>query len=174
MASALLFIGVIGACILMLWLSRQIEPHWVSKDGERVLSYGQGLTRLGQPTSKWLELRIIKVGPDTVEIKPRRGSLAVPRDTTQYTPWSFFGRRGVKKATFWRVDGRGESSSKRRVVYLLSGCTDPDMPELVAIRMPASSKALPMFEELARNKQPLSPWPRHQGTQSAEAPPDPS
>jgi hypothetical protein len=173
MGSALLVIGVVAACLFMLWLARRMEPHWVSKDGTRLICYGQGMTRLGLPIGKWRELRIMKVGGDTLEVKPRRGTLAIPKDTPTLTMGGFFGRGGPKRATYWRVTGRAESDSRRRVIYLLSGCTQEDMPDILAVRMPATSKAIPMFESIAINKQAVSPSPPNQGTRSAEAPPDP-
>ena len=33
--SWLLLIAFLGGCVLLLWLSRRIEPHWVSKDGQQ-------------------------------------------------------------------------------------------------------------------------------------------
>ncbi len=151
MASALLLLAVVGGCLFLLWLSYKIEPHWVSKDGERMICFGQGFSRSGASSGRWRELRISRVGPDRVEVRPRRGSLAVEHPAggaaTLMAPLT--GRRRVRKATHWKVAGQTDSTIKNRVMYMLDGNTDPGMPEMIAIRLPIKSRAIPMLEEIA-------------------------
>ena len=71
MLSALVLIGVLAACVLMLWLSYKIEPHWVSKDGNRLICYGQALSRGGTTSGRWRELRINRINNDTLEVRFR-------------------------------------------------------------------------------------------------------
>ena len=151
MLSALVLIGVLAACVLMLWLSYKIEPHWVSKDGNRLICYGQALSRGGTTSGRWRELRINRINNDTLEVRPRRGSLAV--ETPSGNPMritSAFGRqRHVRKATYWKVAGQTPpSATGKRVLYMLDGNNEPSMPEMIAIRVPANSKAIPMLESL--------------------------
>jgi len=157
--SALVLAGVLAACGLMLWLSYKIEPHWVSKDGNRLICYGQALSRGGTSTGRWRELRINRVSDDTLEVRTRRGSLAV--DTPSGNPMrmtSAFGRqRHVRKATYWKVAGLTPAAkTDKRVLYMLDGNNEPSMPEMIAIRIPAKSKAIPMLESLRVSRQSAS------------------
>jgi hypothetical protein len=158
MASTLLLIAVVAGCVLMLWASSKIDPHWVSKDGERMIVYGQALSRDGRTQGRWRELRVAKVPGDLLEVRPRRGSLAIdtgPAPGARPGLSSAFGmgKRRVRKATLWKVSGATDSTQRNRVVYLLDGCNDADMPDVIAIRLPLKSKAIPMLESMARTPQ---------------------
>jgi hypothetical protein len=149
MGSALLLIGVLALCGLMLWASYKIEPHWVSKDGDRLICYGQALSRNGQSSGRWRELRISKVRDDTVEVRPRRGSLAVdrPSDAMHLRP-GMGKQRHVRKATYWKVVGQTPCTTRNRVMYMLDGNNDPGMPDMIAIRLPVKSKAVAMLDAM--------------------------
>ena len=151
MGSFLLFTGVVAICLLMLWASYKMEPHWVSKDGERMICYGQCLTRGGQSVGRWRELRINRVQPNMLEVRPRRGSLSVDTPGSRSAGGVVGGmmRRRGPKSSVWKVSGRMETPLRNRVVYVLDGNTDPNMPDLIAIRLPAKSRAVSMLEELA-------------------------
>ena len=170
MTDALLVLGVVAVCVAMLWLSVKLEPHWVSKDGSRLICYGQGLTRAGMPVGRWRELRIMRVSDEAVEVRPRRGSLTAEPNTANVGVKNWITRAG-RKPSYWRVSGRTESTSKRKVVYMLVSCSDPEAPDMLAVRMPATSKAVPMFEALAINKSPVSASPPNRESPSAEAQP---
>jgi hypothetical protein len=172
--SALVLIGVLVVCALMLWLSYKIEPHWVSKNGDRLICYGQALSRTGASTGRWRELRINRINDDTVEVRTRRGSLAV--ETPSGNPiriTSAFGRqRHIRKATYWKVAGQSPSPMRNRVLYMLDGNNEPSMPDMIAIRVPANSKAIPMLESLRLNRAKSASRPSP-GTSRAVDPPDP-
>src|SRR3954454_10582150 len=170
MTDALLVLGVVAVCVAMLWLSVKLEPHWVSKDGTRLICYGQGLTRAGMPVGRWRELRIMRVDDEAVEVRPRRGSLTPQHDTANFGIKNWVTRAG-RKPTYWRVSGRTDSAAKRKVVYMLVSCSDPDAPDMLAVRMPATSRAVPMFESLAISKSPVSASPPNRETPSAGAQP---
>ena len=174
MLSALLLAAVIAACAIMLWVSYKIEPHWVSKNGDRLICYGQAISRGGAPSGRWRELRISRVRDDTVEVRTRRGSLAV--ETPSGNPMrltSAFGRqRHVRKATYWKVAGQMASPMRNRVLYMLDGNNEPSMPEMIAIRVPANSKAIPMLDSLRVNRV-QSASRQSPGTTRPEDQPDP-
>jgi len=164
MTSALLLAAVLGGCVLLLWLANRIEPHWVSKNGERLICYGQGINPNRRPSGRWRELRISRASDDTLEVRTRRGSLAVDDmaggDLMRLTA-PFSRRRHVRQATYWKVAGPAPSPDNKRVIYMLDGNNDPNMPELIAIRLPTNSRAIPMLEELRLNRQNASqPSPR--------------
>ncbi len=166
MGSLLLFVGVAAGCALMLWGSYKIEPHWVSKDGERLVCYGQGISRQGASHSRWREMRISKVRNDMVEVRPRRGSLSLDRPGPNPI------KRRVQRVSHWKVLGQSPTPPRGRVVYLLSGSTDPGMPEMVALRLPAKSRAILMLESVAMNKTAVSASKPNRGTHQSEVQPD--
>lgn len=154
MASVLSFIAVVAACAAMWWLAYKLEPHWVSRDGQRVVCYGQALDKRGAPQGRWRELRVTKVKSNTVEVRLRRGSLVVDRHTKS-TGLSLAGdivRRRGKRPSYWRVAGQTPDPPRKKVVYLLNSPNDQDLPEMLAIRMPANSKAIPMLESVSVNR----------------------
>ena len=154
MASVLLFLAVVAVCVLMLWASVKMEPHWVSKDGERMICYGQGLSRGGKSEGRWRELRISKVRHDTVEVRPRRGSLAVDRPNgTVGVAASLLRRRGPK-TSYWKVIGQAPTPLRNKVMYILDGNNDEGMPDMIAVRLPAKSKAIATLESIAVNRTP--------------------
>jgi hypothetical protein len=172
MASALLLVGVLAACVLMLWLSYRIEPHWVSKDGTRLICYGQALSRGGQSSGRWRELRIARVRDDTVEVRTRRGSLAVDRPTgdPMRLTAGLMRRRNVRKATFWKVAGQTPTTTRNRVMYMLDGNNDASMPDMIAIRLPAKSKAIPMLDSLKVKRSETASRPNPETSISADQP----
>ncbi|MCU1365536.1 MAG: hypothetical protein JWN39_1175 [Ilumatobacteraceae bacterium] len=152
MASVLILIAVVGGCGLMLWASHKMEPHWVSKDGDRMICFGQGMSRNGLPSGRWRELRISTTHGNRVEVRPRRGSLAIERPTgSMASAAGLVKRRGPKSST-WSVVGQTETPLRNRVLYILGGNTDPNMPDMIAIRLPAKSKAIPVLEAIAVNR----------------------
>jgi len=159
MVSVLAFIAIFAVCGLMLWASYKIEPHWVSRDGQRTICYGQPMTNRGEPLGRWRELRVFDHGDGRVEVRTRRSSLAsrdrsAEASLTKLTRMGTLAKEGSPRTSLWRVSGASPDPPPRKVVYLLDGNTDPLMPDLLAIRLPASSKAIPMFEALATNKSP--------------------
>ena len=156
MVSILAFVAIFAVCGLMLWASYKIEPHWVSKDGERLICYGQGMTARGEPIGRWREVRVSRAEHGCVEVRTRRGSLAMrerPSDTdVKFTKMGTIVKERGARASIWRVGGASSEPPPRKRVYLLDGNSDAGMPELLAIRVPATSRAISMLEELAVNK----------------------
>ena len=172
MTDALLVLAVVAVCIAMLWASVKLEPHWVSKDGSRLICYGQGLTRAGIPIGRWRELRIMQVNNESVEVRPRRGSLSQQHNNANIGVRSWINGTS-RRPTYWRVSGRTDSAAKRKVVYMLVSCNDPDAPDMLAIRLPADSRAVAMLESLAIDKTPVSASPPNRESPSAGVQPGP-
>lgn len=176
MASIVAFVAILAVCGLMLWASTKLEPHWVSKDGQRVVCAGQGISRRGETAGRWRELRITSMGNGTVEVRPRRGSLSTDRHAAHSydrtnprgmagLPRGLLGNR-APRVSYWKVSGATPEGGPRRAIYVLEGSGDPSMPEMLMIRLPKNSRAVPMLEALAVNKQ-------NPGTTQSAGPPDP-
>ena len=181
MTSILLLLAALGVCGLMLWGSYKIEPHWVSKDGQRFVCYGQGISNRGESYGRWRELRVTKMRDGTVELRPRHGSLVKDRhaagmSSARTTPMARVVKRQSQRITYWKVNGASPDPPPRRIVYFLTGNDDPTMPEMLALRLPLKSRAIPMLESLATNKSKyvseLLSSARNQGTTQSEEQPD--
>ncbi len=182
MGSYLLFAAVIAVCALLWWAAYKLEPHWVSKDGDRLVCYGQPMTTRGETQGRWRELKVTKANSTTVEIRVRRGSLVADRYSSLNTGMSGFSslardvvKRHGRKPSYWRVIGQSPSAPRGKVIYLLNHCNDPLLPEMIALRIPAHSKAIPMLESVSVNRQAdgsSSPSPQPRETPQSEAQPD--
>ncbi|MCU1393149.1 MAG: hypothetical protein JWM34_1577 [Ilumatobacteraceae bacterium] len=150
MTSTLLVIAVFAVCGLMLWASHKMEPHYVSRDGGRMIVHGQGMSRAGQPSGRWRELRVQKIGDRVVEVRPRRGTLAINARGGSAISAAFpRAKRRAPRTSTWSVLGQAESPAKNRVLYILDGNHDPGLPEMLVLRLPTNSKAIPMLEAMA-------------------------
>jgi len=138
--SWLLLIAFLGGCVLLLWLARRIEPHWVSKDGQQFTCRVAELYPDRGEVGPWSEARVAINGDDalTVAVKPKL--LRLP------------GHRSPIRVL--RVAGRADSDRKGLVVYMLTG------PEAqMALRIPKRSRAIAMLDELADEAGPASATP---------------
>ena len=137
MLSWLLLIAFLGGCVLLLWLARRIEPHWVSKDGQQFTCRVAELYPDRGEAGPWSEARVAINGDDalTVAVKPKL--LRLP------------GHRSPIRVL--RVAGRADSDRKGLVVYMLTG------PEAqMALRIPKRSRAIATLDELADEDGPAS------------------
>lgn len=134
-------IAALAVCGLLAWVALRIEPHWVSKDGERFTCRVQ---RLGQdaPQGRWREMRGHVDGNSVV--------LA----TRGLIPNSMSGR--------YSVEVRSPNPPKRRALWLLEA-----ERQRVVLRIPESSRAVPRIDALTR----LSPSPPAPGTSPPVHPP---
>ena len=137
MLSWLLLIAFLVGCVLLLWLSRRIEPHWVSKDGQQFTCRVAELYPDRGEVGPWSEARVAINGDDalTVAVKPKL--LRLP------------GHRSPIRVL--RVAGRADSDRKGLVVYMLTG---PDAQ--MALRIPKRSRAIATLDELADEDGPAS------------------
>ena len=134
--SWLLLIAFLVGCVLLLWLSRRIEPHWVSKDGQQFTCRVAELSPERGEVGPWSEARVAINGDDglTVAVKPKL--LRLP------------GHRSPIRV--FRVVGRADSDRKGLVVYLLTG------EHQMALRVPKRSRAVAVLDELVDEDGPAS------------------
>jgi hypothetical protein len=139
--SWLLLIAFVGGCVLLLWLARRIEPHWVSRDGQQFTCRVAELFAERGEVGPWSEARVAINGDDslTVAVKPR--FLRLP------------GHRNPIRV--FRVAGRADSDRKGLVVYLLTG------EQQMALRVPKRSRAVAMLDELAKQNGPAGAGDAH-------------
>jgi hypothetical protein len=119
-----LFVGI----IVVLWfIAYRMDPHWVSKDGERFIANAQLMDHHGKTLGTWKEYRFEVLSDGT--IASRRRSRWFPKDIRQ-----------------WRVRARSEDKSPKKTIFVFAE-TDPG-GYMFAVRMPASSRAVPVLERL--------------------------
>lgn len=114
----------------LIWLALRIEPHWVSRDGQRFICRGQLIDDRGNTQSGWNEYRF-RITPEGEVAANRRGLLA--------------GRRAIPGV--WRVAARSDSAPRRKAVFLLHPVRDAG--SMMAIRLPANSRARETLDALA-------------------------
>ena len=138
------FGSVLAVCIGMLYLASRIEPHWVSKDGQRFICNGQVMDRHGLPRTAWREYR--------VEVR-WDGSIATRRRS-----------RWVRAdARLWRMQARSDDPPKSKAVYLFGpdrrtagdrGGPPDRADDLMAVRLPVKSRAIAVLDGLVRDPYP--------------------
>jgi hypothetical protein len=115
------FVLAIAAMVGLAWLGYQIEPHHVSKNGRRILCNAQLLSESGEPLTRWRETKLMLLDDDRVVAEQRR----------------LFRRRSA----VWKVAGESDAPPRKRAVFLLTSADPADGPEMLALRLPASSRA---------------------------------
>jgi hypothetical protein len=130
--SWILLILFLGACVFLIWLSRRIEPHWVSKDGQQFTCRVAELHPERGEVGAWTQARVAVNGDArlTVAMKPRLFRLPGTRSPIR----------------MFRVEGRTDSDRSGLVVYLLSG------EDQMALRVPKRSRAVATLDELAADE----------------------
>ena len=116
----------IAICIVVAWLGYRIEPHWVARDGSRFLCNGQKLSLQGEPLARWRETRVIVLTRGRFQIDQKR-----------------FMRR---TSSSWILEGEAPTPPRRKRVFLLRGHDEKGLPVLLALRMPATSRAAAILE----------------------------
>ncbi|MEI7619889.1 MAG: hypothetical protein WCK14_14870 [Actinomycetota bacterium] len=156
MTNLLSFVGIAALCAAMLWAAFRMEPHWVSKDAQRMVCYGQTISRDGRSVGRWRELRANIDLDGTVHIRPRRGGLSNPQGSGSGSgsgkSASGFMQHRMPRSSRWLVAGPSDNPPKRRVIYLLECGPDDELDFLVALRLPATSKAIPMLDAAAAKR----------------------
>lgn len=127
--SWILLIAFLATCVVLIWVSRRIEPHWVSKDGQQFTCRVADLSYERGEVGRWNEARVAVTGDDalTVAVKPRL--LRMPGS-----------RQPIR--LMW-VKGRADSDSSRMIVYLVTG------EQEMALRVPRKSRAVATLDALA-------------------------
>jgi len=137
MTDLLWALGAIVVCGGLFFIASRMEPHWVAKDGTRFITTSQLIDRVGETIGRRREVRVALL-PD--------GGLLVSR-------------RSIIKSTsgVWRIQAKSPNPPKGRQVYLLREIPpDPD-GELLALRVPASSRIVPTLDAVTPDIDPNDP-----------------
>lgn len=116
------FAVAIAVMVGMAWLGFRIEPHHVGREGRKILCMGQLLTAHGEPVTRWRETKLLVLGNGRVQAEQRR----------------FLRRRSA----LWRVTAESDDPPRKRAVFLLRAHDAHAGGDLLAVKMPATSRAV--------------------------------
>jgi hypothetical protein len=119
------FVLSVAVCGGLAWVAIRLEPHWVSKDGRNMLCAGQYIDTQGNPQGRWRETRVII---------PEEGPLRIDQK-----------RLMRRNTSYWQLEQQAPGGG-RKAVFLLRGRDTDGTPAFMALRFPASSKALPVIQ----------------------------
>jgi hypothetical protein len=126
MTDLLWLLGAIALCGGLAYLAYRIEPHWVSKDDQRFLTTAETLDRLGNVVGRRREMRGNLLAD---------GSIVLSRRSFVRT-----------KSGVWRIRAKSPRPPRGREVYVLSAVpADPD-GDMIALRVPASSRLVGLLD----------------------------
>jgi len=120
-------------CGALVYAGYRIEPHHVSKKGDRFLATGQWITSDGEANGRRREVWV-NVMPDRqlqVDVK----------------------RRLHHDVSHWWIEGKSPSPPRRREVYVLRAVTVWGSTQRMTIQVPAKSKIIPTLEEKLPNSE---------------------
>lgn len=122
-------VAIVGICVVCLWLAYRIEPHWVSRDGQRFLTVAQELDQWGLPVGRRHEVRV-RIDDEADTLVLSRRSLLRPSQSN------------------WVIDAKVPAPPKGRVVYVLKQVTAEPVIGQTALRLPNHSKVIPSLDAL--------------------------
>ncbi len=118
----------IGACAGLLYLGYRIEPHHVSRKGDRFLCTGQWLSPEGQADGRKREVWINVLGTGQLQVDTKR--------------------RLRHDVTNWSLEGKAASPPPRKAVYVLRTITSLGTTERMTIKIPAKSSAVKSLDAM--------------------------
>jgi hypothetical protein len=117
----------IGVCAVLLYLGYRIEPHHVSKAGNRFLSSGQWISTQGAPQGRRREVWVSVLSDGQLQIDVKR--------------------RMRHDVTHWSIEGKSPEPPPRRAVYVLRTLNALGQTQRMTIRIPAKSRAVGILDE---------------------------
>lgn len=133
--TALTIAALMVGC-LALWWALRLEPHWVSRSGDRFTARVQVLGIGNQTQGRWREVRAAITDDGDIVMRPR-------------------GIAGGHLRGRWRAVTAAVDPSGRRAVYLLQR-SDPSAPPTsnrLVMRFPVTSRARAVVDALATSQQ---------------------
>ena len=113
----------------MYWLSYRIEPHWVSKDGQRFVCIVQPITGRGEAEGRPKEARVL-IEPDGMLRLTQRRIMRHSLDE------------------LWSIAGKSPTPPSRKAVYVLNAFKDDGTAGQLALKLPEDSRAVPMLDDI--------------------------
>ena len=121
----------LAVCAALVYAGYRIEPHHVSRNGQRFLATGQWISTDGDNTGRRREVWV-NVLPDRqlqIDVK----------------------RRLHHDVTNWSIEGRSPAPPPRRVVYVLRSVSAWGSTQRMTIQVPARSKIVATLDQELRD-----------------------
>jgi len=119
---------IIAVMAGLWWVAYRMEPHWASKDGSRMLCTVQELRDDGT-TSRPKEARVLVTASGLIQITRKQ---AMRRRTINCT-----------------MVGKSPKPPRNLELYVVQERVDgKQLPDLIALRVPPKSRAIPVLERL--------------------------
>jgi hypothetical protein len=116
----------------LTYVGYSMEPHWVSKDGSRMMCVGQLLDEQHQPIGRWREVRAARLPDGAWHVSQRR------RIAARSLP-----------GEYWTVEGEMPSPKSKRTQFVLRGRDSSGAATTLILRIPSSSRAVALLNESA-------------------------
>lgn len=126
-------IGVLVVFAGIYYVGYRLEPHWVSKDGRRLLCNVQTIAGPGGVDGRAKETRITVLSDGSLQLDRRRRV-----------------RRGMSQVC--TLYGKAPAPPPRRVVYLLNTRLVDGTSLQYAVRLPATSRAVPVLDAILERR----------------------
>ena len=123
-----LMLLAIAVCVGLLYLASRIEPHHVSRKGDRFLCTGQWLSPQGDADGRRREVWINVLGTGQLQVDTKR--------------------RLRHDVTNWSLEGKAASPPPRKAVYVLRTITSLGTTERMTIKIPANSRAVTILDAM--------------------------
>jgi hypothetical protein len=122
-------IGAVVVCGGLFFIASRIEPHWVARENNRFLATAEPIDRWGNVIGRRREVRVA-ILPD--------GGLMVSRRSLMRTT------SGV-----WQIQSTSPKPPRGKNVYLMRPIPPDPEAGMLALRVPTSSRIVPILDELA-------------------------
>lgn len=120
------FVLLIMAIVGLWWLGYRMEPHFISKDGRRMICTTQDITDPGRP-GRIREVRLSVIADGTLVATQKQGLR--------------------RRSSVWRVEGRGPDRGKL-AVFIAHESVDGGKGSTITIRVPLKSRAVAVLADL--------------------------
>ncbi len=128
MTDLLWTVGAIVVCVGLFLLATRLEPHWVSKDGQRFVTTAEPTDRYGLSSGRRREVRV-SILPD--------GGLVVARRSLQRST-----------SSVWRISAKSPKPPQGKEIYVLRPIPADETGQHLALRVPTKSRIVPRLDEL--------------------------
>jgi hypothetical protein len=129
MWSVLWTVAAVAVCVGLLYVAHRMEPHWVAKDGRRFITMSEPVDRFGNVIGRRREVRGALLQDGALMLSQR--SLL------------------KKVSSVWRIEAKSPRPPAGRELYVLQSVPAAPDGSMLVLRMPASSKLVPILDRLA-------------------------
>lgn len=117
----------IAVCAALVYVGYRIEPHHVSKNGERFLATGQWISNDGDADGRRREVWVNVMSERQLQVDVKR--------------------RLHHDVTLWSIEGKSPAPPPRRAVYVLRSVSAWGSTQRMTIQVPARSRIVETLDQ---------------------------